>query len=284
MVIDSPGLIIDEHNYYSFVANKNFMGSTQYGVFKSCEARGYAQFVSGEYEEEEKDYYIQGNYVDRAVLQPDRLQEFKDYYAADINAKTGDNKGKPLKKYQDCDKWVEAIKAQGALMRLLDSCSDKQRLITWFMFGVWWKGALDACDYNKLVDLKTTKSITKDTWVDSSTPGERGKFMNFIDAFNYYRQMAIYWEGMRQNDMADDNIQVHIVAVEKATKGAVNTEWYYLEAHGRMNEELQDIERAMPRILEVKAGEVKPKRCGRCDYCIKTKVITAPIKLDGWNI
>lgn len=41
----------------------------------------------------------------------------------------------------------------------------------------------------------------------------------------------------------------------------------------------------MPRILEVKNGKAEPERCGVCEYCRQTKVLTAPIdfELVGFN-
>ena len=36
----------------------------------------------------------------------------------------------------------------------------------------------------------------------------------------------------------------------------------------------------MPRILAVKNGEVKAERCGVCEYCRSTKVLTEPIDFE----
>ena len=35
------------------------------------------------------------------------------------------------------------------------------------------------------------------------------------------------------------------------------------------------------RILMLKSGELTPERCGKCDYCKETKVITRPISMSS---
>lgn len=39
------------------------------------------------------------------------------------------------------------------------------------------------------------------------------------------------------------------------------------------------VEAAMPRILQVKNGEVEPDRCESCDCCRSTKVLRNPITI-----
>jgi len=41
--------------------------------------------------------------------------------------------------------------------------------------------------------------------------------------------------------------------------------------------EIQSIELLIPRIIQLKAGEIEPERCETCDYCKSTKVLTGPI-------
>lgn len=48
----------------------------------------------------------------------------------------------------------------------------------------------------------------------------------------------------------------------------------------RREELLKDVERSMPHILAVKAGEVEPERCGVCEYCRATKKLKEPIDFE----
>ena len=45
----------------------------------------------------------------------------------------------------------------------------------------------------------------------------------------------------------------------------------------KMRDALSIVEANMPRVLRVKNGEEQPHRCGLCDYCRNTKVLTGPI-------
>ena len=40
---------------------------------------------------------------------------------------------------------------------------------------------------------------------------------------------------------------------------------------------LYEVERNVPRILELKSGKVEPDRCGVCDYCLATKKLSKPV-------
>ena len=40
---------------------------------------------------------------------------------------------------------------------------------------------------------------------------------------------------------------------------------------------LNEVERNVPRILELKSGKVEPDRCGICDYCRATKKVSVPV-------
>ena len=44
-----------------------------------------------------------------------------------------------------------------------------------------------------------------------------------------------------------------------------------------LRDALSIVEANMPRVLSVKNGEEQPHRCGLCDYCRRTKVLTGPI-------
>jgi hypothetical protein len=48
----------------------------------------------------------------------------------------------------------------------------------------------------------------------------------------------------------------------------------------RRVELLEDVKKSMPRILDVKAGRIQPRRCGVCEYCRSTKMLTEPIDFE----
>jgi hypothetical protein len=48
----------------------------------------------------------------------------------------------------------------------------------------------------------------------------------------------------------------------------------------RRVELLEEVEKNMPHILDVKSGRVPPQRCGVCEYCRTTKMLTEPIDFE----
>ena len=41
-----------------------------------------------------------------------------------------------------------------------------------------------------------------------------------------------------------------------------------------------DFELFMPRLLAVKSGKIPPQRCGVCEYCRATKMLSEPVEFD----
>ena len=46
-----------------------------------------------------------------------------------------------------------------------------------------------------------------------------------------------------------------------------------------MHEALNIVKYNIERVKQVKYGEAIPDRCGNCDYCRETEVLTAPITI-----
>ncbi|BBP87439.1 hypothetical protein BsIDN1_10570 [Bacillus safensis] len=140
---------------------------------------------------------------------------------------------------------------------------DKEVIITGELFGVPWKGKLDV--YNpaggRFADLKTTRSLREKVWDQ-----ELG-YCSFVEAYGYIGQMAIYAELERQMSKRDEWLEPLIVAISKEDppdKAVINID------NSRMEVELEDIEKHMERIIQVKHGGEPPNRCEKCKYCRST--------------
>jgi hypothetical protein len=95
-----------------------------------------------------------------------------------------------------------------------------------------------------------------------------GVYENFISYYKYDLQMVVYAEIERIANNRSKNLTPYLAVITKEIppdtaiyKGFLNYKDVLLE----------EIERNIPRIIDLKAGIVKPKMCNRCEYCRSVK-------------
>jgi hypothetical protein len=135
----------------------------------------------------------------------------------------------------------------------------KQIILTREMFGTKWKIKIDSYHNDKIVDLKVMRSM------------ERIMGKSFVEHWGYDLQMAIY------SAVEGTNLETYLAVVTK--ENPPNKEIIHIP-EWRREELLSEVEKSMPRILAVKAGIVAPQRCGVCEYCRATKMLTEPIDFE----
>lgn len=264
-------LKLTKDNYHSNAANLEYMSRGQYKSFLDCEAAVMAT-LNGAWVEPPSIALEVGQYV-HSWCEGERREFISNHPNMFTKAST-------LKKeYQVADQMIECLERDPYCLYCLEG--EKEVIITAEMFGAPWKVMLDAQnnERRRIVDLKTTRSVTERVWV--AVEDELGKKVNrkvsFVEAYQYPLQMAIYTEIERlaMGRPNDDWSEFFIVAVSKEKspdKTIIN-----MTDHERLTKELAEVERNMPRILAVKAGEVEPIRCEGCDYCRSTKVLSKAI-------
>ena len=135
----------------------------------------------------------------------------------------------------------------------------KQVIKTAEFFGTPWKIKMDSYHNDKIVDLKVMRSM------------ERIMGQSFVTHWMYDLQMAIYAK-VEGRDLA-----TYLAVVTKQDPPDKNIisipRWRRMEL-------LDEIEMDMPRVLAIKRGEIPPTRCGVCEYCRATKVLTEPIDFE----
>ena len=96
--------------------------------------------------------------------------------------------------------------------------------------------------------------------------------MTFVVYWGYDIQGAIYQKIVESNIKKQLPFFIAVGTKERITD---------LDIIGFPQKELDDVLSTVPpninRIIALKAGEVEPDRCERCDYCKTTKVLTGPI-------
>lgn len=250
-------------NYHSKEANQHYLSVSQYKEFvgmlgrPACEAKALAKF-NGVWIEEPSTAMLVGSYVD--AFYEGTLEAF---VAANpqIMTKSGELKAE-FKRARDVIARIERDEYFKTLMS-----GEKQVIMTAELFGQPWKVKIDSYHAGRaIVDLKVMASLTQFFWVK-----DYGK-MNFIEYWGYDIQGSIYQEVSRI--FTGDTVPFVIA-------GASKEEYPDIEVIGfdqqRFNDILREVEQNVPRIIELKSGQVEPVRCGQCDYCRDTKVLSRAI-------
>jgi len=257
-------MLLTKENYHSLDAELAYMSRSQYLSFLQCEAHEMAK-LNGQWVDETSDAFLVGSYV-HAWNEGTRSEFISEH--PEIFKKDGSLKAD----YKQADKMIATLEADPFVMYTLTG--QKEVIFTAEFAGAMWKVMLDVYNPEKrrIVELKTTKSIRDKFW-----SAEYKDKISFIEQYKYILQAAIYSEIERlaNGREAGDWFSYYMVAVGK--EECPDKEVIDLSDPQRWEYDLEVVKENMPRILAVKAGEVEPVRCERCDYCRSTKRLTRAI-------
>lgn len=281
-------MILSEENYHSQEANWKYMSNSQYQGFLKCEAQQMAK-LKGEWEQEEITAFKEGKFLD--AWNNGTLEDFK-LQNPDLYLKNGLDFKAEFRHLGDV---IGFISKDQLLMESLSG--EKQKIFTAELFGIPWKIAIDSYfprkdkQEGRIVDLKYLKSLYDRFW----TVNEDGIAIceKTLEHRGYLDQVALYCRieqlanrpnktvKIKTYDSAktySDYYEPFITAVTK-TKPYPDKEIISFSTEGQSYHEFIDyrlsiVEQNMPRIIDVKAGKTEPKRCGVCQYCLSTKVLT----------
>ena len=242
-------MILTNENYYCSEANREYMSVSQYKDFQKCEAAAMAE-LRGEWKRPETTALLVGSYIDSWF--EGTLEEFTAAHP-EIYTRTGKLKAD----FVQAEELIEFVKRDPMFMRYM--AGKKQIIMTAELFGAKWKIKIDSYHPDKIVDLKVMRSM------------ERVMGKSFVEHWGYDLQMAIY-AAVEGRDLAtylavvtkQDPPDKEIISIPR---------WRRLEL-------LEDVKKNMPHILAVKSGEIPPTRCGVCEYCRATKMLTEPIDFE----
>ena len=242
-------MILTNDNYYSPAANQSYMSVSQYKDFQKCEAMALAS-LRGEWTRPQTTALLVGSYIDAWF--EGTLDEFIAAHP-EIYTKTGKLKAD----FVQAEELIEFVKRDPLFMRYM--AGKKQIIKTAELFGTKWKIKMDSYHNDKIVDLKVMRSM------------ERIMGKSFVEHWGYDLQMAIY-AAVEGRDIA-----TYLAVVTK--QDPPDKEIISVPRWRRM-ELLEDVKKNMPHILAVKSGEMPPMRCGVCEYCRATKMLTEPIDFE----
>lgn len=258
---------ITKDNYYSLEANLEYMSNSQFKLLTgslgrpACEESAL-KIIKGEYITEPSKDMLIGSYIDAYFSGESKKFEYK--YTAEIFTLKGTKRAEFVK----ADAIIERCKKDKLFMEFISG--ESQKIFTAEMFGTKWKCKLDSYHKGKcIVDLKCVEDIYKTFWIKDFG------CMNFIEYWGYITQLAIYQKIVELN--TGEKLPCYIAAVDKTTHPAIEI---IQIPNDKLAQELSLIEYDVKHALALKNCEIEPIKCGKCNYCKDTKVITHPIMLD----
>lgn len=259
---------LSNDNYYSAQMNAKYLSVSQFKDFagtlgrRGCEAKALAK-LNGEFHEEPSTAMLVGSYVDSYF--EGTLDKFKENNP-EIFKKDGSLKSD----YIQAESIIQRIEKDTKFMQYLSG--EKQTIMTGELFGTEWKIKMDSYITDKaIVDLKIVKDIYETFYV----PGF-GRRLNFIENYGYDFQLAIYQKVIELN--TGKRLPCFIAVADKGKNPAIEIVGL---SQSELDSALCGVQSAVERIKLLKAGEIEPERCERCDYCKASKIITKPILMSA---
>lgn len=239
---------LNDDTYYSREAGQAFWSVSQYKDFCRCEAMAMAK-IRGEFEQKQTKAMLIGTLVDRwfeGTL--DRLrQESPNIFYCRNGALRAD--------FRKADEIIKRVQQDSRFMQFMSG--EKQKILTFEMFGAPWKMKMDSFVKNICIaDLKVVASIDTD----------RGAVKAAFRRLQYHIQGAVYQSGTEACGYGKLPFYLAI-----ATKEAVTNFDIFQIDQPTLDMALREIEGNMPRFIAVKSGSEKPNYCGVCDYCKSVK-------------
>lgn len=250
--------MLNNENYFSVENNLKYMSVSQFKVFENCPASAYAE-VTGNYEREKTTALLVGSYVDAHF--EGSLDVFKAH-----NPQLFKRDGSLKSDYIKAEQIINRVEQDDLFMKYMSG--EKQVIMTGTIAGVEVKIKVDSLHTDKIVDLKVMRDF------EPIYVAEKGR-LNFIEAWRYDLQGAVYQEIVRQN--TGKVLPFYIAAVTKEKEpdlAVIEIPQAYLEI------ELENFEKNVIKYDAIKKGLIEPERCEHCDYCKSTKVLKNPIKME----
>lgn len=259
---------ITKENYYSKEANIEYLSVSQFKDFTGtlgfcgCEERALAK-LRGEYIEEPSKSMLQGSYIDACY--EGSIEEFKKNNPVMFTLK-----GELKAEFKQAQEAFERTQRDKLFKKYMSG--EKQVIMAAELWGAKWKCKIDSYLPKKaIIDLKFVKDIYEKIYVKDLG------YLNFIEYWGYDFQMAVYQKIVEAN--TGYLLPCYIAVVDKKKN-------YDIEVIQILQNNLDkaldyyEMEKQTKRIIELKKGNLIPCRCGTCDWCIDTKILTAPISSD----
>ena len=239
---------LNADNYYSPEANRDYMSVSQVKQFMACPAAAMAA-LRGEYVRPATSALLIGSYVDAYF--EGTLAGFRDVHP-EIFKRDGSLKSE----YERAQVMCGRAGRDGFFMEYMRG--EKQRIVTGEIDGAPFKAKFDVyLPGQRIVDLKTTRDFAPRYKAGSG-------LVSFIEAWGYDLQMAVY------QYLEGHKLPCYIAAISREAEpdiAVIEIPQYYMDAA------LAALRGELRYYDAIKRGLVEPERCGRCEYCRRTKAL-----------
>lgn len=265
-------MILTKENYYSQEANMEYMSVSQFKRFSSCQAAALAE-LRGEYTPAASPAMLVGGYVDAWFS--GELPLFQSQHP-ELFKRDGTLKSEYLK----AQGIIARMEADGLFSLLMSGA--KQVIVTGEIAGVPFKGKVDslldaaacralvrrfpetevvlgALPRGAIVDQKVMRDLGP-VWSQ-----EEGRKLPFVEAYGYDIQGAVY------RALEGHNLPVVLAVGTKENEPDLAA---LSVSDADLTSALYQVEDRAPYYQKIKLGEIKPRRCERCDYCRRTRKLT----------
>ncbi len=254
--------MLTNENYFSPENAKKYMSVSQFKAFDKCPDAALAE-LSGKYVREKTTALLVGSYVDA------HFEGTLDVFKAK-NPELFKRDGTLKFEYLNADKIINRVEQDPLFMEYMSG--ESQVIMTGEIEGVSVKIKMDSYHPDRMiVDLKCMRDFSP-----VYKPGQ-GR-LNWVEAWEYDLQGAVYQEIVRQN--TGHTLPFYLAAVTKEKEpdiAIIEIGQEYL------NFQLERFCKNVQRFDAIKQGLIKPERCECCDWCKATKVLTQPITLEDLN-
>lgn len=250
---------LTNENYFSLENQMKYMGVSQFKAFEKCPASALAE-VTGNFEPKKTTPLLVGSYVDAHF--DGTLDIFKAQHP-ELFKRDGSLKAE----YIQAEQIINYLENDDLFMEYMSG--EKQVIMTGEIDGVAVKVKVDSLLPDKIVDLKIMRDF------EPIYVPEKGR-LNFIEAWEYDLQGAVYQEIVRQ--CTGKKLPFYIAA---ATKEADGPDKMIIEIpQSYLDVELERFKKDVQYFDAIKKRLIVPERCEHCTFCKSTKMLTEPISLE----
>ena len=287
-------MILNDENYYSVEADREYMSCSQFQGFCECEAKQLAK-LQGRWEEEPAEAFLVGNYVHSYFESEEAHRKFCDdnsgkiYKTKEVTVKKATKTSEAVKKtiitgkyapFEKADKMIETVMNDKLMQKFVDMPGNNEMIVQGDVFGVKWRGKLDKYidDMRLIVDYKTVANI----WETSYNPITKTR-ETFVERYGYIFRAAIYsllemqmvfgvsFDEAYKMLLSDSGDLPEFILLCVSKQDYPDKEILRLNNTQEYIRSLDAMRDKLYRIQLLKDGRTSPKRCGMCDYCRATK-------------
>lgn len=250
---------LNEENYFSIEADKEYMSVSQYKNFKACEAKAYHDLSIPD--STTKSAFLEGHLFEELVAgNPEKFMAEHPEMVSSRGATAGQLKAE----FQKVINAAEKFNSQKFFKNIINKC-EKQVILTGEIEGVKIKCCLDLFDKktNSIYDIKCMKDFKEQWNKDEKT------YMPWYYIYGYVLQLAVYREIVRQN-FGKEPEEVCLIA---ATKEDVPDIQALRFDYALLDIELEEFKKYIKHYDDIKKGKIEPHKCNECSYCKTIKEI-----------